>query len=110
MSYQTDKQWSDLYVPEVRRIIGIAIGKRLLENPEMLTVETATHTEDTQHATDFVASIATSMGSVACRLRRPECKARDFTIRSWRASGAKTELEKIRAGEGRWFLYGWTKR
>jgi len=47
--------------------------------------------------------------NIACRIRRLESakRYRDFTLRSARSSGAKTELAKIRDGVGNLYLYGW---
>jgi hypothetical protein len=51
--------------------------------------------------------LESNIGHIAFRARRPEVEYRDLTIRSRRASGAETELAKIRKGFGRWYLYCW---
>lgn len=47
--------------------------------------------------------------AISCRLRRLESarRYRDFTLRVGRASGATTELAKIRDGIGDYYVYGW---
>lgn len=52
--------------------------------------------------------LASTVGHIAFRVRRPDCKYRDLTLRSRRASGVETEIHKIRKGFGRWYLYAWT--
>jgi len=47
--------------------------------------------------------------TIACRVRAHEYADKypyDFTVRSHRDSGAKTEMEKIMAGWGDWMFYG----
>ncbi len=96
MSYSLDRQWSDRFIPEIRRIVG----------PHLLTP--SSFEVDTQEAADLVVLKARDM-TIACRVRRPGYAARypsQFTIRSHRDSGAKTELQKIVDGWGDWFFYG----
>jgi hypothetical protein len=96
----SDWNWSDGYMPDVRRI--------LLENAALFVgIEAADELHDQQMATDIV--ITAREVHVAVRLRRAVYTFRDLTIRSERASGASTELAKIRQGYSDYYLYGWTK-
>jgi hypothetical protein len=91
-----DWNWSDRFIPEIKRIVG----PRLLE-PAKLEV-------DRNQATDLVTLRAREI-QIACRVRRPafgNAYTRQFTIRSHRNSGAKTEFDKIVEGWGDWMLYG----
>ena len=74
----------------------------------LLSVRVATDEQDLKKATDLV--IRVDGGDIAVRIRRPNYRGRfrDLTIRSWRASGFKTELEKIKDGFGDWYLYAWS--
>lgn len=95
-----DKAWADNYLPAIRAVVcGLA--------QKILTIEFASEQEDQEHAFDYLVTL--SEGKIACRIRRPECDYRDFTIRAWRASGSKTELSKIKEGFGQWYLYAWAK-
>lgn len=95
-----DWAWSDGYLPEVRRI--------LLQNAMYLfTVEVASFALDVKQATDMLLTV-TGRKNIAVRLRRASYQWRDLTIRASRASGVKTELDKIRSGYGDIYLYGWT--
>ena len=72
----------------------------------LTNIEVATDEQDQKECTDYVARV--TEGTVAVRVRRPDCEYRDWTIRSWRASGAKTELSKLKEGFASKYLYCWT--
>ena len=60
---------------------------------------------DKEQATDFVVTI--EGGDVAVRIRRSDCRYRDLTIRSRSNYGGRTEINKIRDGCGKYYLYCW---
>lgn len=96
MTYQTDRTWSDHYIPAIKRIVGPHL---LCESP--LEV-------DQGQAADLILLRARDM-MIACRMRRPgyaEQYGNQFTIRRSRDSGATTELRKIIDGFGDWMFYG----
>jgi len=96
MSYANDRLWSDQYLPAIRALVGpLLLGPAPLER-------------DINEATDLIVMRARDM-KIAVRLRRPGYAGRypsQFTIRSHRASGMKTELAKIVEGWGDWLFYG----
>lgn len=98
MSFETDKSWTDERQDEV-----CAIVKKHLDR--IISVRVASPDEDTKQATDLVIEVVS--GSIAARVRR-HTDFRDWTIRSHRRSGVTTELQKLRAGFARWYLYAWT--
>ena len=96
MSYQSDRAWSDGFIPAIKRIVG----PHLLE-PSSLKV-------DTQQAADLVVLTGRNL-TIAARVRRSgfaDLFPYQFTIRAQRAGGARTELQKIVDRWGDWFLYG----
>lgn len=96
MSYEADRAWSDQFIPAMKQIIG----PYLLE-PSSVEV-------DTKQAADLVVFRARDV-TIACRLRRPGYADRypfEFTIRSARDSGTRTELQKLTDGWGDWMFYG----
>jgi hypothetical protein len=97
--YHDDRAWSDLYIPQVKKILSTLI-------PHLISIRIASEEQDTREATDMVATFST--GKIAIRIRRPDCLFRDLTIRSQRANGMKTELAKIREGYGTHYFYAWT--
>jgi hypothetical protein len=91
--YQDDRDWSDRFTPAIKRIIC----------PYLL--EEAAPEADAKEATDLVGKHL----RIACRVRHVDYWKRypdQFTIRSRRDSGAKTELAKILDGHGDWMFYG----
>lgn len=96
-AYRTDRVWSDRFIPSIKNIVG----PRLLE-PSSIE-------QDCREATDLLVLKARDM-RIAARMRRPGYATAypfDFTLRSFRQSGAKTEFRKIYwEGWGDWFFYG----
>lgn len=96
MSVESDKQWSDRYVPAICQIIG----------PRLLVP--APIERDRNEGADLIVLTARNM-TFAARMRRPGFVERypyQFTVRDSRPTGTTTELEKIRQGFGDWFFYG----
>lgn len=96
MGYERDRAWSDRFIPAMKQIIG----------PHLL--EPAPNEWDIGKATDLVVLQARNM-CIAARVRRTGYANRypyEFTIRSRRDTGARTELEKIVDGWGDWLFYG----
>jgi hypothetical protein len=104
MSFQSDKVWSDRYLPLAEEVLRKHLGA-------IAAVRVALDEEDCGQATDFM--VESSAGAVAVRFRRPRHHPagdfRDLTLRSRRLSGVPTELAKIRDGHARWYLYGWLR-
>jgi hypothetical protein len=97
-SWEDDHRWSSVF----DRQIKMAIGPHVIGN--------ASEEDDKERATDLV--LVTDRVRIACRIRRWDKVQFDkyggqFTIRSGRASGVKTELAKIKQGWGDLFFYGW---
>jgi hypothetical protein len=74
-----------------------------------MDISIANDEDDCKHATDY--HIITVKGtSIGCRLRKGIkffYDWHDVTFRASRPSGVQTELEKIKRGSPRWYLYGW---
>lgn len=97
-SWQLDKKWSDRFLPEIKSIVG----KHL--------IGAAPDDEDAQHNTDLIVLRLEAI-RIACRIRTPNYYptfAGEFTIRSDRPSGVKTELCKIVEGWGDFLFYGFS--
>lgn len=99
-AWQIDKGWADAYWPAIEQVIRNVTGKIAVVHP-------TAPDEDQKLARDYCVERLV----IACRLRRAEsCPWRDFTIRTWRKSGIKTEREKIREGLVRWYLFAWVHK
>jgi hypothetical protein len=95
-SWQEDKRWSDRFLPEIKRILG----EHLIAEPPV--------EEDACRNTDLIV-LRLDAVRIACRVRKHEYLARyggQFTIRTGRPTGNKTELTKIIEGWGDYFFYG----
>lgn len=71
----------------------------------LIDYEITTEEEDIGEAADY--KIQATSGTIAARVRFDNVLYRDLTLRSWRKSGAETELAKIRRGYARWYYYAW---
>jgi len=96
--YFGDRAWSDKFIPLIKQIVG------------PLLLEPTKFTEDTSEVTDLIVLMAKDM-RIAARMRRfdagySEQYPFDFTLRSNRSSGARTELRKVVDGWGDWLFYG----
>jgi hypothetical protein len=102
--YTIDRSWADTYTPAIEKIVR-SVAHRII------SFKIAPEQEDAKHAADYIITVET--GTIACRIRREnnylKNHPKDFTIRTWRRNGLKTELAKIKEGFGRWYIYAWTK-
>ena len=90
-----DKDWSDKYLTSVKEILG-----RLLIGPAPIE-------DDQKRNTDLIV-LKMDAVRIGCRIRRLHHYARygeQFTVRSERPSGTKTELAKIIEGWGDYLFY-----
>jgi hypothetical protein len=95
--YRSDREWSDLYIPTIKKLVG----------PHLLDV--APMEVDNLQATDLIVFTVKDK-KIAARIREANKYlpkyAEQFTIRSRRDNGMMTELEKIHRGFGSWMFYG----
>jgi|TARA_R100001530_G_scaffold133139_1_gene106231 hypothetical protein len=99
-NWKPDKNWSDKFLPEIKSILG----SYLIGEPEP--------DEDAQRNTDLIV-LKMEAVRIGCRIRRYKFLAsygEEFTIRSSRPSGMKTELAKIIEGWGDYFFYGFSNQ
>lgn len=80
--------------------------KAILKSQAMniVDIQVSTPEEDLKHSTDLKIKI--TAGDVAVRIRR-DIPWRELTIRAC-SGGNMTEIHKLRAGYGDWYLYLWT--
>lgn len=97
--YQRDRKWADKFIPAIKKAIIPHLQGAILDSLER------------ENDSDLVAFKSGQL-TVFARVRRDSYYVRypnQFTLRSHRKSGAKTELERIIAGEGRYYFYGFAK-
>ena len=96
MTYSRDREWSDRFIPAISMIVG----------PRLLVP--APFEVDAKQATDLIVLRARDM-TIAARVRRHGYADRypfEFTMRSRRDNGVKTELAKVVDGWADWMFYG----
>jgi hypothetical protein len=91
-------QWANTHMEEVLKILKA-------NAMHFIDIRVSTPQEDMQLATDMVITI--TGGEIALRIRRPNVRFRDLTIRSL-CRGYRTEIDKIKEGKARWYLYAWS--
>jgi hypothetical protein len=95
-AYAQNRQWSDQYIPAIKRIVGPYLVE---ESPLEI---------DRKQAADLITLRAKNL-CIACRVRRngylPQYD-NQFTLRCQLESGSTTEEEKIINGWGDWMFYG----
>lgn len=99
--WKADKEWSDAFMPQVKRILGAEL------------ISEASPVEDALHNTDLMIGdrqLVLAAIRVGVRIRKPSYLDRfshQFTIRAERTkTGNQTELAKIIRGYGDYFFYG----
>ncbi|MCP5099898.1 MAG: hypothetical protein GY943_30460 [Chloroflexi bacterium] len=96
VDWKEDKRWSDRFLTQIKGILGV----HLIGEPPM--------EEDAERNTDLMVLRMDAI-RIGCRVRKNNYLNKygnEFTIRSWRPSGAKTELTKLIEGWGDYFFYG----
>jgi hypothetical protein len=99
-SFDKDFGWQNDLIDEVIAILSANAGC-------LVKINRASIEDDMKHGKDVVIHIES--GDIGVRLRRGNCRYRDFTLRWQRDSGAETEASKMAKGCTRWYLYAWTK-
>ena len=98
--FRRDFDWQLKFLDPIKLIVG------------PLLLEPAPFEIDAKEATDLLVLTARDM-RIACRVRRVGYADRypwEFTLRSKRDTGAKTELSKVVEGWGDWLFYGHAKQ
>jgi len=104
--WRQDKAEADRFFPQIQEIVRRFVG-------QIIEVRIGNIREDSKECTDYVIEVDIENGKIACRVRKEESIPshrlyRDITIRSWRANGIRTELEKLFERHVRWYLYCWS--
>ena len=100
MNWKNDKKWSDKFLPIIKPILGY----HFISEPPI--------EEDMNHNTDLMV-LKMDVIRFGCRIRRYSYYKNDkyknqFTIRTSRPSGGKTEMAKIIEGWGDYLFYGFS--
>jgi hypothetical protein len=94
--WEKDKNWSDQFLTQIKGILGQTF------------IGAAPPEDDMEHNTDLIVFRMEPL-RIACRIRRAKYFNRygdEFTIRTSRPNGVKTELYKLIEDWGNYFFYG----
>jgi len=95
-AWEESKQWSDRFMRQIKQTLGEHL------------IEIGNIEQDRKEAGDLTV-LKSNLVRIGCRIRKHHHLKKyhdQFTIRQSRASGVQTEMDKIRAGWGNWFFYG----
>lgn len=98
--FNGDKSFSDRLIPEIQNVLGKVFFR-------VAPIE-----EDMKRNTDLIVFHSGNF-RISARVRRYNYFLKypnDFTVRSTRKSGAKTEIDKIMYGWGDYFFYGFADK
>lgn len=70
-------------------------------------IQIADEYKDTKECTDLIATIDNKQYDIAMRVRNKKYKYRDLTIRTQTNAHGITEIDKLLAGYGKYYIYGW---
>ncbi len=93
--YEDRRAWADKNESQVLCILNTLL-------PHLAILSIATDETDKKYATDIEVKLVG--GTIAVRLRKPDCKYRELTLRT---SALKSELDKIKEGYAFRYFYGW---
>lgn len=94
-NFSSNKDWSDLFIDKIKEICAPVV------------IRIASEKEDRLHATDLISSPI----RIACRVRRHKYwkpYSNEFTLRCKLPTGNLTEIDKIMAGWGDYYFYGFS--
>ena len=100
IEWEEDKRWSDIFIPEIKSILGqLLIGEASVEDDQLKN-------------TDLIV-LELKGYRIGCRVRKHFYFIQypnDFTIRCSRPSGVSTEFDKIMKGWGDYLFYAFANK
>lgn len=82
----------------IEKVLADNAGKIHDTGIPVFTLKKATAEEDMKNGFDFVFTMGNF--TVPVRIRKPDCRYRDFTVRSQSRSFYPTEIHKLKTGQG----------
>ena len=95
------------FAPEIKNILNKNIQNIMNHSFGLFEFEKSSVEEDTKEGFDFLLKGGDI--KIPVRIRKPDCKFRDFTIRWESRFNRKTEIDKLNEGAGDVYFYAWTK-
>ena len=106
MAFEKELERELSFAPYIESILANNAGKIHESGIKVFSMQKASSKDDMENGFDFVFTMGNF--TVPVRIRKPDCKYRDFTIRSRSKFGLPTEYHKLLNGAGDVYFYGWT--
>jgi hypothetical protein len=107
MSIEDELRREIRFAPFIENVLTKNIHLLVEHGVSLFEIEKASLEQDTKEGFDFWLT-GTAL-KIPVRIRKPDCRWRDFTIR-WKAQyGGKTEIDKLSEGAGDVYFYAWTE-
>lgn len=90
----------------IEEVLANSAGEIQAAGIKVFTLQKATAKDDMENGFDFVFMMGNF--TVPVRIRKPDCRYRDFTIRTQARGGGRTEIHKLTEGAGDVYFYAWT--
>lgn len=94
------------FAPFIESVLANNAGKIYAAGIKVFTLQKATAKDDMENGFDFVFTMGNF--TVPVRIRKPDCRYRDFTIRTQSRGRGRTEIHKLIDGAGDVYFYAWT--
>lgn len=106
MAFEKELERELSFAPYIENILANNAGKIHESGIKVFSMQKASLKDDMENGFDFVFTMGNF--TVPVRIRKPDCRYRDFTIRSRSKYGNPTEYHKILKGAGDVYFYAWT--
>jgi hypothetical protein len=107
MSIEKELERELSFAPEIEFILADNAGKIHQAGIRVFALSKSTKEDDVKNGFDFIFKMGEF--TIPVRIRKPDCKYKDFTIRAKSRFNQKTEIHKLEEGAGDVYFYGWTK-
>jgi hypothetical protein len=107
MSIEKELERELSFAPAIEAILAENAGKIHKAGIKVFALSKATQEDDKKNGFDFVFQMGNF--TVPVRIRKPNIRFRDFTIRARSMYNMRTEIDKLREGAGDVYFYAWTK-
>jgi len=107
MSINAELERELSFAPDIEKILADNAGKIHEAGFKVFTLKKAEPEDDKQNGFDFIFTMGNF--TIPVRIRKPDCRYKDFTIRARSRWNQRTEIHKLEDGAGDVYFYAWTK-
>lgn len=107
MAFEKELERELSFAPYIENVLAQNAGLIHAAGIQVFSMKKAQAEDDMKNGFDFVFTMGNF--TVPVRIRKPDCRYRDFTVRSTTRFALETEYHKLKAGAGDVYFYGWTE-